>query len=215
MRPDALRVYVVTDPALTAGRPMLDVCREALSSGATALQLRDEKAGTRQLLAQAVELKKLADLHRALFIVNDRADVARAAKAHGLHVGQDDLPIAEARAILGPDAVIGASVRTPDEARAARAAGADYLAASPVFVTPTKTDTEAPIGLDGVAALRAATDLPLVAIGGIHAGNAEDVAVAGADGVAVVSAVMAAPDVRAACVALREAVERGLRRRNA
>jgi len=172
--------------------------------------LRDKAAPGEALVEQARHLAALATRHGAVLIVNDRVDVALEAGAHGVHVGQGDLAAAEARRRLGPGRILGVSVRTPAEARAAEEAGADYVAANLVFSTATKTDLEGPIGLEGVRALRAATRLPLVAIGGIHAGNAAQVVAAGADGVAVVSAVMAAPDVAAACRALLEAVRRGL-----
>jgi thiamine-phosphate pyrophosphorylase len=155
----------------------------------------------------------MAERFGATFLVNDRADVAFASGAHGVHLGQDDMPLLEARRMLGRHAVIGVSVQTPEEARKAEEGGADYLAANLVFETPTKTDVEGSIGLEGVRRLRAASGLPLVAIGGIKADNAAQVVAAGADGVAVVSAVMAAEDVKSACRQLLDAVEAGRRLR--
>ena len=147
---------------------------------------------------------------RALpLIVNDRLDLALAAGADGVHLGQGDLPCALARRLAGPDFLIGVSVGSPAEATQAEREGADYLGVGPVFDTPTKTDAPAATGLAGLRAIRAATRLPLVAIGGIHAGNAAEIIRAGADGVDVVSAIMAAPDPRAAARALAAAVFAG------
>ena len=213
MKAEEVSLYVVTDPELIGERRLEEVCEEALEAGVRVIQLRDKQASTRSLIEQAVGLKQLAERFGATFLVNDRADVALESGAHGVHLGQDDMPLAEARKILGRHAVIGVSVQTPEEARAAEEGGADYLAANLVFETPTKTDVEGSIGLDGVRQLRAATQLPLVAIGGIKADNAASVVAAGANGVAVVSAVMAAKDVKQACRELLEAVEAGRRLR--
>jgi len=143
--------------------------------------------------------------------VDDRVDVAVAAGADGMHVGQDDLPAADARRLIGPGMLLGVSVATPEEARAALAAGADYVSVSPVFLTPTKPDAEHAVGLEGVALIRrVVASSPLLAIGGIDARNARAVAVAGSDGVAVVSALMRAPDPESAAVTLRREVDAGL-----
>jgi len=126
-----------------------------------------------------------------------------------VHLGQDDMPPEQARRLLGPDALIGVSVRTADEARQAELAGASYLAANGIWATVTKTDFGEPLGVDMLVRLARATRLPLVAIGGIHAGNAAEIRRAGASGIAVVSAVMAAPDPEAACRELRAAFGAG------
>lgn len=209
LEPEALALYVVTDPVLVGERSLREVCARAMRAGAAVVQLRDKGASTRELLHQARALLELAAAHGSRILINDRVDVALAAGAHGVHLGQDDLPPAAARRLLGPEAVIGVSVRSPEEARAAERDGADYLAANLVYATATKTDLPAPIGLDGLRALRAASALPLVAIGGIDAERAGAVVAAGADGVAVVAAVMAAPDPAAACRELLAAVARG------
>jgi len=213
LKAEEVSLYVVTDPVMIGERRLEDVCREALEAGVRVFQLRDKQASTRSLIEQAVRLKRLAESYGATFLVNDRADVAAVSGAHGVHVGQDDMPLDEARQMLGRHTVIGVSVQTPGEARAAEKGGADYLAANLVFETPTKTDVEGNIGLDGVRRLRAASGLPLVAIGGIKAENAASVVAAGADGVAVVSAVMTAKDVKKACWELIDAVEEGRRMR--
>lgn len=168
------------------------------------MQLRDKSASTLKLVEQASTLRDLCREHDALFLVNDRVDVALAVDADGVHLGQEDMPLALARKLMGPSSVIGVSVRTCTEAKAAEAGGADYIAANMVFPTETKTDLPAPLGLAEVARLADATGLPLVAIGGINESNFRQVLKAGADGVAVVSAIMAAEDVAAAVCALQE-----------
>jgi thiamine-phosphate pyrophosphorylase len=187
-------LYLVTDRGLAAGRPMPDMVRAAVSGGVTCVQVREKECPAREFVRQA---SALMDLLRPLgvpLIVNDRVDIALAVEAHGVHLGQDDLPLRAARAILGPRRVIGISVDSVAQAVAAERDGADYLGVSPVFATPTKTDTAAPLGLAGLAAIRRAVGIPLVAIGGIGARNAAEVIRAGADGVAVVSAIVAAAD---------------------
>lgn len=213
MDPRALRLYVVSDPELVGRRSVEEVCRLALAAGVGVFQLRDKRASTRALIEQAGRLTAIAEEHGASLVVNDRVDVALAAGAHGVHLGQDDMPLADARRLLGPDLIIGVSVRTPAEAREAELGGATYVAANLVFATATKTDIDVPLGLSGVRALRAACRLPLVAIGGIDADNGAEVIAAGADGLAVVSAVVAAPEPAEACRALLAAVDAGLRGR--
>ncbi|NMB76981.1 MAG: thiamine phosphate synthase [Myxococcales bacterium] len=213
MTGDLLALYLVTDAALAGERGVIEVCRLALRAGVRLVQLRDKQASDAELIVQARALRALCREHGAYLLVNDRVEVAAAAGADGVHLGQGDAPPARARQRLGPDAIIGVSVRTPEEARRAERDGADYIAANLVFPTATKTDLPGPLGLAGVRALRDASHLPLVAIGGINATNAAEVVAAGADGVAVVSAVMAAPDPAAACRGLLQAVREGRRRR--
>ena len=189
-----LRLYLVTDEGLAAGRSLADIVRRAVAGGVTCVQLRAKTASSRVLLQQAMEL---IDVIRPLgvpLIVNDRLDIALAAGAAGVHVGQEDLPCDVVRRLVPPGFCIGVSVSTLAEVRAAEAAGADYLGVSPVFDTPTKRDTPVATGLEGLRRIRAATRLPLVAIGGIHVDNAAAVRGAGADGLAVVSAIIAADD---------------------
>jgi thiamine-phosphate pyrophosphorylase len=205
----ALEVYVLTDPDLTAGRPLLDVVRAALAGGAGAVQLRDKRLPARDLCALGRALAALCAEHGALFVVNDRLDVALACGAAGVHLGQDDLPAAAARALAGPDFVVGVSASTPEEALEAARAGADYLGTGAVYATATKPDAGAPIGVRGLRRVVESVPLPVVAIGGITAANAAEAVAAGAAGVAVVSAVMAAPDPGAAVAELRRAVRRG------
>ncbi|MBN2609242.1 MAG: thiamine phosphate synthase [Candidatus Fermentibacteraceae bacterium] len=200
--PKKLRLYLVTDPVLCGPRGVVETCRLALLAGVGTVQLRDKAASTRELLDTAGLLSGLCMEAGALFIVNDRVDVAMAAGADGVHLGQDDMPVRNARKLLGKDAVIGVSVRTAGEARSAFLEGADYLAANLVFATDTKTDLGEPLGLEGVREIKSAAPLPLVAIGGIKPSNSGDVLRWGADGIAVVSAVMAAEDVGGAVAEL-------------
>ncbi len=195
LNPEFLKLYLVTDPVLCGDRGVVETCRQALQAGVTAIQLRDKTASTRNLIEMAAILMVLCEKHEALFIVNDRVDVALACQSRGVHLGQDDMPATDARRLLGPEAVIGISVRSVDEAVAAWKDGADYIAANMVFPTDTKTDLEKPLGLDAIGRLKKATPLPLIAIGGINKTNADIVRKAGADGIAVVSAIMAATQV--------------------
>ncbi len=203
LNPDALRLYLVTDQALTRGRPLADVVAAAVQGGVTCVQLREKQLGTREFLAQALILKALLAPLGIPLVINDRIDIALACGADGVHLGQNDLPADEARKLLPPGVFIGWSVESMDDVQQSAALPVDYLGVSPIFSTPTKTDTKDPWGLEGLAVVRAATRLPLVAIGGIHAGNARDVLRAGADGLAVVSALCAADDPQAAAAALR------------
>lgn len=188
----ALGLYLVTDQSLTRGRPLADVVAAAVQGGVTCVQLREKQLNSRDFLAQAMLLKTLLAPHGVLLVINDRIDIALACGADGVHLGQSDMPVEVARRLLPGDVFIGWSVETlADVAHSARLP-VDYLGVSPVFATPTKTDTSAPWGLEGLCQVRAATALPLVAIGGINLGNAQQVLQAGADGLAVVSALCAA-----------------------
>jgi thiamine-phosphate pyrophosphorylase len=199
-------LYLVTDPDLARGRVLTDLVAAALRGGVTLVQLRDKHADGRTLLETACALKAVLDPQGVPLIVNDRADVAHAAGA-GCHVGQSDLPAAAARAMLGPDAILGISIDAAAQARALDPALVDYVAYGPFAVTATKPDAGRPIGADGLAAARKLTRLPLIAIGGIDTGTAAAAVRAGADGIAVVSAIMAAADPEAASRELRAAIE--------
>jgi thiamine-phosphate pyrophosphorylase len=208
-RPIDFSVYLVTDRPLAGGRSLVDVVRDAVMGGVTVVQVREKDASVREYLSILRDVKAVLDPLSVPLVVNDRVDVALAAGAAGIHVGQQDMPCADVRRLVGPSRLIGVSVSTPQEAEQAETDGADYLGISPVFVTPTKTDTPDATGLEGLRAIRKATRLPLVAIGGIHEGNAAGVVAAGADGVAVVSAIMSAQDPEGAARALLGEVERG------
>jgi thiamine-phosphate pyrophosphorylase len=200
-------LYLVTDPELGRGRSLVEIVGAAVTGGVTLVQLRDKRADGRVLLEQARALKALLDPHGIPLIVNDRIDVALAAGAAGCHVGQSDLPAEDARAILGPDAIIGLSIDALDQARAVDSEHVDYVAHGPFAATGTKPDAGAPVGARGIAAVRELSALPLVAIGGIDAGNAADAIRAGADGIAVVSAIVAAADPEAAARELRAVID--------
>ena len=199
-------LYLVIDPELARGRALTDLIAAAVRGGVTLVQLRDKHAEGRALLETARALKAVLDAEGVPLIVNDRADVAHAAGA-GCHVGQSDLPAAAARAILGPDAVLGVSIDAAAQARALDPALVDYVAYGPFAATTTKADAGGPIGADGLAAARKLTSLPLVAIGGIDARNVAEAVRAGAAGIAVVSAIMAAADPEEASRELRAAIE--------
>lgn len=187
-------IYLVTDEAACQGRSLESVVASAAGAGAAWVQLREKKAGTRVFLQKALDLKAILKPAGIPLIINDRVDIALASKADGVHLGQSDMPYAHARRLLGPKALIGLSVETWDDVEAAQNLDVDYLGVSPVFSTPTKTDTKAPWGLDGLAKIRNYSRHPLTAIGGIHASNAEAVITAGAHSLAVVSAICSAAD---------------------
>jgi thiamine-phosphate pyrophosphorylase len=200
-------LYLVTDPDLAGARPLAEVVAAAVKGGATLVQLRDKEAGGRALLEQARSLKALLDPLGVALIVNDRVDVAVAAGAAGCHVGQSDLPAAAARALLGPEPILGVSLDRVEQIAEIDPEIVDYVAHGPFAATATKPDAGAPVGAAGLAAVRARTRLPLVAIGGIDDGNAGEAVRAGADGIAVVSAIVAAADPEAASRQLLRAVE--------
>lgn len=203
-------LYLVTDAALCARLGVAEVVRRAVAGGARTVQLREKHADTRAFVELARAVCVVAERAGALLVINDRVDVALAAGAHGVHVGQADMHPHDVRRLMGPSAIVGLSVETMEQATEAEAWDVDYYGVSPVYDTPTKTDTAPAWGLDRLARLRRATKRPLVGIGGIGPHNAGEVVRAGADGVAVVSAVCAAPDPEAAAKDLLAAV-RGAR----
>jgi len=190
-------LYAIVDP-LDTGRDPPALAAALLRGGARCVQLRWKEASARELLAAALAIRPLARTAGALFLVNDRPDVARAAESDGVHLGQDDLPPAAARRVLGPGRLVGISTHDPAQARAAEAAGADYIGVGPVYATATKPGALAPRGLALVSAVRAAVRCPLVAIGGITPETAPAVRAAGADAVAMIGALVRAPDPEAA-----------------
>lgn len=208
-----LDLYVIVDTAVAGDRDPVALAAAAIAGGATALQLRAKDLPTVRQVAVARALADLARRHAVLFIVNDRLDVALAVEADGVHLGWEDLPPADARRLLGPERVLGVSAGNLEEARAALAAGADYLGVGPIFPTRTKADAGEAIGLEGLRAIRALSPVPIVAIGGITAENAAAVIAAGADGVAVISAVLLAPDPTAAARRLRQVIDEARRAR--
>jgi thiamine-phosphate pyrophosphorylase len=203
-----MELYIVTDRKASRGRDHMSMVRAALDGGADVIQLRDKDLSGRDLYALAREMASLVHASRARFIVNDRLDIALAAGADGVHLGQYDLPVAAARSLSPPSFIIGVSVGSVEEALAAERDGADYIALSPVFSTPTKDDAGPGHGLEVLREIKAAVKLPVIAIGGVNAGNVTEVVGAGADGVAVISAVLGADDVEAAARSMRELVIR-------
>ena len=199
----ALRLHLVTDAALCGPRGVEAVVAAAVRGGATCVQLREKQLDTRPFVERARALRALLAPLGVPLIINDRLDVALAVGADGVHVGQSDLPPEDVRRLM-PHALIGLSVENPEQVRAAADMPVDYLGVSPVFSTPSKQDTAPALGLEGLRAMRALTDLPLIAIGGIDLNNAAQVLAAGADGLAVVRALCAAPDPAAAAQALRQ-----------
>jgi thiamine-phosphate pyrophosphorylase len=199
-------VYLVTDPVLVGERPLLEVVAAAIRGGVRVVQYRHKDASTRVMLTMAAELARLCHQMGACFLVNDRLDVALAVDADGVHVGQDDMPVAMARRLLGQGKLLGVSVHSEADILQAELDGADHVSISPVFATSTKRDHQTPLGLVGVSTLAGCARVPVIAIGGIDAGNAADVIRAGACGICVVSAIIAAPDPELAARKLHQCV---------
>lgn len=187
------RLYAIVDP-LDTGRSPVALAQALLEGGARLLQLRMKGATAREILAAAEAIRPLARAAGALLLVNDRPDVASAADTDGVHLGQEDVPVSVARAVLGPGKLVGVSTHDLDEARAAEAAGADYIGVGPVYATTSKVRPLAPRGLHLVRAVRAAVRCPIVAIGGITPDTAPAVLAAGADAVAMIAALVRAPN---------------------
>lgn len=195
---EALRLYLVTDQSSLRGRTLTDVVLAAVQGGVTCVQLREKNLGTRDFVTLACAMKALLAPLGVPLVINDRLDVALACGAQGVHLGQSDMPVELARQLLPPEVFIGLSVESLDNVVRAAGQAVDYLGVSPIYATPTKTDTAAPWGLAGLRQVRALTALPLVAIGGVHVTNAAELLQAGANGLAVVSAICSAPDPSAA-----------------
>lgn len=188
-------IYLVTDDGCLQGRALIDCVREALEGGVTLVQYRAKTASSAEMYAEALQLKALCDSFNVPLIINDRLDIAMAVGAAGVHLGQDDLPCAAARKLLGEEYLIGVSAHNPAEAKTALQSGADYLGCGAVFGTATKADVKK-LGTDGLAAICKAKGLPVVGIGGVTADNYREVRAAGADGAAIVSGILAQLDIR-------------------
>ncbi|MBB3644218.1 thiamine-phosphate pyrophosphorylase [Rhizobium sp. BK619] len=193
-----LSLYLVLDPGLCAGIGMVETARLAVAGGATMVQLRDKQAGTAAMIETGRALKQALDGTGARLIVNDDVEAAIAIGADGLHIGQEDMDAATARAMIGSDMILGLSVETAALASGVDRSLVDYTGVGPVFATPTKADHKQPIGFDGLAKLVKASPVPSVAIGGLKAEHAAEVFAAGARGLAVVSAICGMPDPEAA-----------------
>lgn len=189
---------VITDENLSGLRHH-EVAAQSLRGGAPMIQLRDKQRDLRYLYDEALAIRRLCREHGALFIVNDRLDLAVAVEADGVHLGQEDLPAVLARPLLSPGMLLGVSTHSIEEARAAQAAGADYIGFGPVFPTGTKSGTRPVVGLDGIRKVKAAVQIPVVAIGGIALEQVSAVMEAGADGVAVISAIVGSGEITSAC----------------
>lgn len=199
-------LYVVTDSDLSRGRTDAETARLAYEGGADAVQLRMKHTDGREMLCQARQIASMAAENDRFFFVNDRVDIAMASGADGVHLGQSDMPVEDARRLMGDDAIIGVSVQTVEQAIEAVEGGADYLGVGSIFVTSTKKDAAQGLGLGAIFEIRQAVDVPVVAIGGINRGNIQDVIRAGADSAAVVSAVVAQEDPRAAAHELKDLI---------
>ncbi len=184
-------LYLVTDAEICR-RDFFETIEEAIAGGVTMIQLREKNIDSRPFYERAVRLAEITKSAGVPLIINDRIDIALAVKADGVHIGQSDMPIEIAGCLLGPKSIIGVSVSTPEEARLAEIEGANYIAVSPIWSTPTKTDTPEAVGLSGTSEIASVVDIPCIGIGGINIDNAASVIHSGCDGIAVVSAIMAA-----------------------
>ena len=218
MRAVDLRLNAIVDPERAGGRNVAELARLCAEGGATLIQLRDKLNDTRVMVEEARAIKRALQPFAVPFVVSDRVDVALAAKADGVHIGPDDMTVEDARALLGREAIVGLSVKSVAEAETAPVELIDYVGSGGVYATLSKQQKSPPIGPQGLARIigalrRRAPRLPVAGIAGIDAGNAAEVIAAGADGVAVISALSLAPDPRAAARALREVVDAILAKR--
>ncbi len=204
-----LSLYLVTDRDLSLGRETVNIVRAAITGGVTCVQLREKHCATREFIEEARIIRQLLDTlaTKIPLIINDRIDVALAIGADGVHLGQTDMHLADARRLVGSSLLIGISAESVEDALRAEAEGADYIGISPVFTTSTKNDIAPPLGLEGIRQIRAAVSLPLVGIGGINQENVIEVIRAGVDGVAVVSAIVSAACPRKAASALKQQIQ--------
>ena len=200
-------LYLVTDRGLARGRPTLEIVKAAVRGGVTCVQLREKDCSTLDFINQAFTIKDFLKARGVPLIINDRVDVALAIEADGVHLGQTDMPLDIAKKIIGDSMIIGISAESLEDAVEAEKGGADYLGVSPIYATPTKTDTAPPLGLEGLRAIREAVRLPLVGIGGLNRDNAAAVMENGGDGVAVVSAIVAADDPAAAADEIKQIID--------
>jgi len=195
-RPHSLSgLYIILDPSVYPARPLVEVLTAAAEAGASLFQYRNKTASMKEAYVEALALRQAAAKAGVLFIVNDRCDLALAVNADGVHLGQRDLPLDLARKVMGPDKLIGISTHSPDQVREGTAGKPDYLGFGPIFKPGSKQDHDPVVGLEGLRAMRSLTSLPVFAIGGIQIGQAGEVMRAGANGVAVISAILKAPDI--------------------
>ena len=188
-------LYVILDPSVCPARSLVEVLTSAAEAGASLFQYRNKTASMKDAYVEALALRQVAAKAGVLFIVNDRCDLALAVDADGVHLGQGDLPLDLARKVMGPDKLIGISTHNSDQVREATAGKPDYLGFGPIFKPGSKQDHDPVVGLEGLRAMRRLTSLPIFAIGGIQIDQAREVMRAGANGVAVISAILKAPDI--------------------
>jgi thiamine-phosphate pyrophosphorylase len=188
-------LYIILDPSVCPARPLVEVLTAAAGAGASLFQYRNKTASMQEAYVEALALRQVAAKAGVLFIVNDRCDLALAVDADGVHLGQGDLPLDLARNVLGPDKLIGISTHNPDQVREATAGKPDYLGFGPIFKPGSKQDHDPVVGLEGLRAMRSLTSLPVFAIGGIQIDQAGEVMRAGAHGVAIIAAILKAPDI--------------------
>ncbi|MGN1107863.1 MAG: thiamine phosphate synthase [Oscillospiraceae bacterium] len=200
-------LYLCTDSGLMSCDTVEESVERSILGGASVVQLREKNASSLELFRLAQRVKQVTDKYSVPLIINDRLDICMAVGAAGVHLGQSDLPCAEARKILGADKIIGVSAATPEEAAKAQSDGADYLGVGAVFSTSTKTNTR-PVTKDTICRIRAAVTIPFVVIGGVNQQNISQLYGLGIDGAAVISAVISQPDITAAAKAMREAAEK-------
>ena len=206
-------LYLVTDRGLCGKKPLEEVVIQAVKGGAAYVQLREKDVSTRFFVEEAKRIKNILEQYRVPLIINDRVDVALACGAEGVHIGQEDMPYEIVRKLMGQKAIIGLSVEKWEDVEVSQKLNVNYIGVSPVFSTPTKTDTKGAWGLEGLAKIKAFSRHPLVAIGGINESNVREVVKAGADCVAVVSAICAATDPEAAARRINDIINSALTKR--
>lgn len=207
---EALLLYAVTDRSWTGEREILEQVEEAIQGGASCVQLREKELEEAAFLDEATAMRKLCDQYHVPFFINDNVDIAIQCSADGVHVGQSDMDPGSVRALVGEKMILGVSAQTVEQAIAAEKAGADYLGVGAVFPTSTKLDA-AEVSLETLREICAAVSIPVVAIGGINRDNLSQLSGSGIAGVALVSAIFAASDIRGACAALRKSAEEAVR----
>jgi len=209
MKPESIdySLYLVTDRTLSRGRATLKIVKAGVAGGVTCVQLREKNCSTLEFIKEALSVKEYLKINNIPLIINDRVDVAQAIQADGVHLGQTDMPLTMAKDILKDSMIIGISVESLEDAIQAEKDGADYIGISPIFATPTKTDTAPPLGLEGLKEISRVVSLPKVAIGGLNKENAGKVILNGASGIAVVSAIVSADDPRKAAEELNYIVK--------